>query len=201
MSQVFRSAAIDRLDAPEELDRLLKTTSPRGWVAVGTAMVLALVLALWGVTGRIPDRISGRAALVAAGSITQIYTSSGGYVRNIAASQGQRVRAGDTVLRVGKDLTSASTTEVVASRDGEVAEIMVRPGQHLSPGQQVAVMIGPVHPADQRALMFASPDVAARIKPGMTAQVAVDTADQEVYGTIPGRVVSVQHLAAEPTGH
>ena len=46
---IFREAALERLSSPEELDRLMQITTPRGWlalIATGILLLTAFVLSL-----------------------------------------------------------------------------------------------------------------------------------------------------------
>ncbi|MGA1194869.1 MAG: hypothetical protein ACO36I_00070 [Candidatus Latescibacterota bacterium] len=39
--QIFRQAALDRLSSPDQLDQLMRVTTPKGWIAL---MALCSVL-------------------------------------------------------------------------------------------------------------------------------------------------------------
>ena len=56
---LFRKAAIDKVSSPEQLDMLMKVTSPVGWLALTTIGVLLSVVVLWSFYGSIPDLVSG----------------------------------------------------------------------------------------------------------------------------------------------
>ncbi len=199
MSQIFRASATERLDAPEQLDRLLRTTKPGGWVAIGAVLALVTALASWSVVARIPDQITGRAAVVAPDSITPLYATQTGYVTEIVSGAGHAVDPGDAVVDVSSDGPAGHvTSSVTAFEAGQVSEIMVRRGERVSAGQQVAVLTDLVRGQDQRAYMFVGPDQAARLRVGMTTQVSIDGADQEVYGTVPGRVAAISSLPLNP---
>ncbi|HVO02755.1 MAG TPA: NHLP bacteriocin system secretion protein [Candidatus Cybelea sp.] len=65
--RIFRTAAIERLASPEQLDRLISLTSPMGWLA---ALVLVLIVAGtigWSVFGVLPRSVYGSGILVTQG--------------------------------------------------------------------------------------------------------------------------------------
>lgn len=62
---LFRKAAIDKLASPEQLDVLMKVTSPKGWLALGTVALLLLGLVVWSFIGKIPTRVAGEGILLA----------------------------------------------------------------------------------------------------------------------------------------
>ena len=41
--EIFRKSALDRMASPEQLDALMRITSPRGWIALLTIGFLLLV--------------------------------------------------------------------------------------------------------------------------------------------------------------
>ena len=62
---LFREEALERIASPDELDRLMPVTSPKGWLALIALLALVMAALLWGVFGRIPIQVnadSGRPA-------------------------------------------------------------------------------------------------------------------------------------------
>lgn len=70
-SQLFRKSALDRLNAPEQLDRLTTLTRPRGVVGLVFLTALAAAVVVWAAWGAVSASVSapavassGREALV-----------------------------------------------------------------------------------------------------------------------------------------
>jgi HlyD family secretion protein len=118
----------------------------------------------------------------------------------VLTSQGDDQPRGGVLLRLGPQPDAdvggggGRGFVVVAPLAGVIAQVMVRRGERVAAGQQVAVMTRPVSAAEQQALLFVGQEQAARIRPGMVANVAVDVADQDLFGTIRGQVASVSPL-------
>jgi biotin carboxyl carrier protein len=90
-NQIFRPAALERLSSPEQLDRLLPITSPRGWVALaGLGMLLAAAL-LWGLFGRVYSTVEGQGILLRQHGIKRVVAPQAGVVSRVLVSPGQRV--------------------------------------------------------------------------------------------------------------
>lgn len=53
VSSVFRRVALDRLSSPEQLDQLVRVTSPQGWVALGIFSGLLAIALIWGSLGSV----------------------------------------------------------------------------------------------------------------------------------------------------
>ena len=65
--QVFRKVALDRLSSPEQLDQLVKITTPSGWLALAALIILLVMLLVWAVFGTVPSQVSGPAILIQTG--------------------------------------------------------------------------------------------------------------------------------------
>jgi HlyD family secretion protein len=99
---IFRQAALDRLSSPEQLDRLMHVTTPRGWVALaGLSLILAFAL-VWSVFGRLPTTIAGTGILLSSQGIREVEVLGSGVVTELRVSVGDRVSQGDTIARVGQ---------------------------------------------------------------------------------------------------
>lgn len=61
--EIYRSAAIDRLATPDDLDEPIRVVRPKDWIPVLLLGVLLALAAVWSVVGRVPVTASGRGAL------------------------------------------------------------------------------------------------------------------------------------------
>lgn len=102
-ARLFRKAALDRLSSPEELDRLVTLTQPRGWVALGVAGLLLALAVLWGIIGTIPTRVSGHGILVnSGGRVFDAVAPAAGLLIAPALRPGAVVQAGQVLARIDK---------------------------------------------------------------------------------------------------
>jgi hypothetical protein len=62
--KLFRKVALDRLFSPDQLDQLMKITTPRGWMALLALIALAAAAVAWAFLGYIPVRVDGHGVLV-----------------------------------------------------------------------------------------------------------------------------------------
>lgn len=63
-NKLFRKVALDRLSSPEQLDQLMKITSPRAWLALIAIAILLAAAGLWAIFGSIPEEAEGNGVLV-----------------------------------------------------------------------------------------------------------------------------------------
>ena len=100
--EVFRKASLDRLSSPEQLDKLLQVTRPRGWIALVALGFLVGSAVLWGFEGSIPSRVAGQGILLNSGGVLEIAAGAGGRITDVAVNVGDVVREGQVVARVAQ---------------------------------------------------------------------------------------------------
>lgn len=98
--QIFRKVALERLSSPEQLDQLMRITTPKGWVALISIGVLLACAVLWGIWGTIPDKIMGQGILMKSGGVFNIVSNSTGRVQNLYFDVDDIVYRGQVVARL-----------------------------------------------------------------------------------------------------
>lgn len=117
-SSIFNKQAVERLRSPDDLDRYLRVTSPRMWVALLAVIVLALGILAWGVFGTVSSSVTSTGANV-----------DGQLICLLDAEQAARVHEGDSAYVAGRQATVASVSATPLSRN-EVRQIV--PGDYLA---------------------------------------------------------------------
>ena len=90
---LFRKAALDKLASPERLDVLMHVAAPKDAIAKWTVAGLATATLLWGILGRIPERIPGDGQLQGGGGTQQVVATGEGLLATITVSENQNVTA------------------------------------------------------------------------------------------------------------
>lgn len=98
--RLFRKQALDNVASPEDLETMIRVTSPRGWIALSAAALLLLAIVLWAFFGSIHETVSGHGILIREGGIRRLTALSGGTVGDIAVSQGSRIQQGDLIAQI-----------------------------------------------------------------------------------------------------
>jgi HlyD family secretion protein len=101
-SRLFRKAALDRLSSPEELDVMVRITSPAGWVALLTILGLLFIALLWGIFGSIPTKVNGSAILIKTGGVYEVAARSNGLITDVSVKAGDIVRRGQKIARIAQ---------------------------------------------------------------------------------------------------
>jgi HlyD family secretion protein len=101
-TSLFRKAALERLSSPEQLDYLISITSPLAWIAVAVLCVICFVVLMWGVFGRIPDKVSGKGILVRGGAVYAVSANVEGSISEIFVRTGQLVQRNQPIARMNR---------------------------------------------------------------------------------------------------
>ena len=98
---IFRQAALEHLSSPEQLDRLVTLTSPKGWLALLTLCILLGGIVVWGIYGHIPTRVQGNGILVSQGGrVFDAYAKAKGLLSVVTVSIGDFVNQDQVVARL-----------------------------------------------------------------------------------------------------
>ena len=99
---LFRKSALEKLSTPDQLDRLIVITKPKGWLAL-LAIGLAIAAGVfWGIFGTISYKVSGTGVLIKTGGLFNICHSSGGKLVDLKVSVGDAVHNGEVIARVNQ---------------------------------------------------------------------------------------------------
>lgn len=102
MSQLFRKVALDRLSSPEQLDQIMRVTSPMAWAALAASMVLVVMATIWGIYGTIPTKVMGQGILVEKGSLFDVVGMGEGQVIDVFVEVDDSVEEGEVIARISQ---------------------------------------------------------------------------------------------------
>ena len=119
MALLFRQAALKRLSTPEQLDRALHVTTPKGWVALVALLAMAAAIGVWSVKGEVSTFVKADGILLSRGGTVVDAVSSGiGTLTGVVPAVGEVVREGAVVAEV----TNQETTEIYRSALAQVED-------------------------------------------------------------------------------
>jgi len=96
-TRLFRKVSLERLSSPEQLDQLLRVTSPRRWLALVAIFVLLATALVWGYTGRVATTAGGQGVIVREGGVMNVVTQGSGLVLNLNVKVGDMVKANQVI--------------------------------------------------------------------------------------------------------
>lgn len=124
---LFRKKALERLSTPERLDRTLSVTSPKGWLALLTLLVMIAAVLVWSFMGEVsryvtaPGMLIGRGGVLVAAAAERV-----GTVTRLMRGVNDRVRKGDVLAElVNKEMKERLRTarDLVNERAGTLTTL------------------------------------------------------------------------------
>jgi HlyD family secretion protein len=101
-SNTFRKVALERMSSPEQLDQLLRVTTPKAWLALLSLIALLTVAVAWGYWGQLTTRVAGQGVLIRAGGVQNVVPLGAGQVVEIKARVGDHIAVGQMIATVAQ---------------------------------------------------------------------------------------------------
>jgi len=184
---LFRQNTLDRIESPDEYDRLVRVTLPRFWIGLSGALIVVVAAVLWAFLSTIPTTESGAGYLLPEGGLRQIQAPADGEITTLTIEQNDHVVVGE---ELGAIRTAAGTSVPIrATGTGIVSETDSYPGSHVSVGDQ----LGLLQPIGWPEVVYAYlPTVSVSdVRPGTPARVRFSGNIGATYGDALGTVQSV----------
>ena len=96
-----QNKAVERLDAPEHLDRVLYVTTPKAWLALSALLVMLTAAVAWAVLGKVSTYVDAHGIILSRGGVIFDVTSTAdGKLSRILLAVGDTVTKGDLVAEI-----------------------------------------------------------------------------------------------------
>lgn len=186
----FRREALRQLEAPEQLDEVVRLATIPSWLMTVTLATVVIGAALWGTFGTVARTVQGTGVLIHSDGISTLDATVSGQVVKVWAVPNERVSAGTPLYTVTNSAGRSST--VVSTSSAYVVSLQISEGQLLEPGTPVANLEPLNLPGEVlEAVVFVPANYAAALTPGTSVQVTTPEAPSSVFGTLQGTVASV----------
>jgi len=198
MADLYRKSALEKMSNPEQLDKVLKVTSPMSWLALLAITVIIVITVIWGFVGSIPETITVKGA-VAASSVgsNSVYTQESGTVVSLRVREGDEVHLGDPVMTYRN--AANEIVEVLSDQVGTVSDLVVKKDDEFTPGKDV-VRIIPVSNDSQIVVGYVPVAKAKKLVRGMQVNITLDALDGSAYGHMIGRIINIDAYATPDGG-
>jgi HlyD family secretion protein len=117
-TKIFRDASIARLSSPEQLDKMLRVTSARSWIALIALVLILVVAGIWGFEGRIATKANGEGVVIRSGNVMNVASLGSGRVLDITVQVGDQVRANQVIATVAQP----DTLEKIRISEEQIAD-------------------------------------------------------------------------------
>jgi HlyD family secretion protein len=140
MAGMFRKAAIDKVSSPEQLDLMMRVTSPMGWLALVTLAIILFAVLVWSVFGSIPDLVEGQGVLLRGERLYEVKAPLSGTLTRVVVVPDGTVKAGQTIAVISRDTGSIEERQADEASIGRNELMLTSKGDEIvSLKQQLAV--------------------------------------------------------------
>jgi len=186
----FRGQALRQLEAPEQLDEVVRLATIPGWLLTATLTAIAIGAALWACFATVTSTVQATGVLIHSDGISTLDATSSGQVTKVWASPNEQVSAGTPLYTITN--SGGQPVTVGSPWSAYVVSLQISVGQLVEPGSTVADLEPLNLPGETlEAVVFVPSDFAAGLAPGMSVQVSSPEAPVAVFGTLQGTVASV----------
>jgi multidrug efflux pump subunit AcrA (membrane-fusion protein) len=186
----FRRQALRYLEAPEQLDQVVRLASPRRWLLGIALSSVVSAAAIWASVGRIAQTWDAPGVLVHADGISQLDATQSGVVERIWTSAGAVVKAGAPLYSVRAG--DGALTTVTAPWPGYVVHLLVAPGNYVAPGTHIGTLEPVTGSGDQLVAAIFVPEASVpMLKVGEPVTVDVPAAPAAAFGHLTGSVAAI----------
>ncbi len=198
--QTVRMNQPKQLAAPEQLDQLLRITTPSGWITLIALGVLLAAAIIWAVVGSIATTVTGQGILLHGGRVHGVVAPVAGEVTALFVQVGDSVTEGQLVAIVTppNSLDSAEVTRVTSAYSGRVIGLRAERGSIVAPSDTLLSLEGSDLPLE--AIVYLPASASANVRPGMAVQVLPANVAKEEYGFLRGQVTSVAAFPSTARG-
>lgn len=197
MADLYRKSSLERISSPEQLDKVVRVTSPMSWLALIGITVIVLVTVVWSVIGTIPVTITTRGMVSSLVGSNAVYTQEAGTVVSVRVRAGDELHLGDPVLTY-KNASNEIVT-IYSNQVGTVANLVVNNGDELTPGNEV-IRVTPIAQGSQIVVCYVPLAQAKKLERGMKVNISLDSLDSSSYGNMVARIINIDAYATSVEG-
>ncbi len=192
MADLYRKSSLERMSNPEQLDKVLKITSPMSWLAlIGITFIIVISL-IWSFVGTIPETVTAKGLVSSVVGSNSVYTQDAGTVVSVRVRAGDEVHLGDPVMTYRN--SSNEVVVVYSDQVGVVSEIAVQNDDKFTPGKDI-IRVSPTSQASQMIVCYVPLANAKKLERGMQVNVTLDSLDSSSYGNMVARVINIDAYA------
>lgn len=197
MADLYRKSALERISSPEQLDKVLKVTSPMSWLALAGITLIIVVTVVWSIIGTIPVTVTTKGIISAPVGSNAVYTQEAGTVVSVRVRVGDELHLNTPVLTY-KNASNEIVT-IYSDQVGTVASLVVQNGDTLTPGNEV-IRVTPKAQGRQIVVCYVPLAQAKKLERGMMVNISLDSLDSSSYGSMAARIVNIDAYAVSVEG-
>lgn len=188
MADLYRKSSLEKLSSPDQLDTMLKISSPMSWLALLGATTVVVVTLIWAFVGRIPMTVSTTGIVTSPDSTNSVYFNASGTVVSVFVSKGDKIYEKDELMELETD--RGERVKLISDQVGYVSEIVKPEGSVVTQNSE-AVRVSPKTEAQQVVVCYVLTEDAQKVTRGDEAYISLSSSDSKSYGHMVGRVINI----------
>lgn len=193
MAELYRKSSLERISSPDQLDTMLKISSPMSWLALAGATLIVVITIIWAFIGRIPMTVTTTGIVTSPDGTNAVYSNTAGTVTKVFVARGDKIYEKDVLMEVETD--RKETVQILSDQVGFVGEIVAPEGSIITPNSEV-LRLSPNTDSHQVVVCYVLTADAQKIKRGDNAYISLSSSDSKSYGHMVGRVINIDAGAA-----
>ena len=93
----------EHVSSPEQLDQTITVINHHGWISLVALGVLLVAAIVWGIFGRIPEKVNGSGLIIKSSELMSVTYAYGGTIKNVFIESGSEVQKGQTIARIERE--------------------------------------------------------------------------------------------------
>lgn len=192
MADIYRKTSLERLSNPEQLDKMIKISSPMSWLALLAVLAIVAVTVVWSICGTLPTVETVSGIIVHAEHTDAIYSDDTGVVESFYKETGATIAKGDKIATIKR--SDGTVQDICAHRDGVLSALTLEVGATVLPGTEIA-RVTPKDVGDLVVVCYVPLAYAQKFEKGMEVLVYPASVDSQKYGHMEAEIVSVEEYA------
>ena len=197
MKDLYRKSALERLASPDQLDKVIRITSPLSWLALAAVTVVIAIVITWSCVDTIPETITANGMVVAPVGTNTVYTDITGTVSAVHVDVDSELYMDTPVMTIttpqGEDVM------IMSGQVGVVSEVLASKGNVVKQNGEL-VRVSLVVAGKQAVVCYVPVSNVKKLKRGMMAHVTLTAAESETYGHMAARIVNIEARAVSAAG-
>ena len=192
MADIYRKTSLERLSNPEQLDKMIKITSPLSWLALLAVLAIVAVTVVWSIFGTLPTVETVSGVIVHTEHADAIYSDATGVLESFYTEAGAAIVKGDKIAKIR--LSDGTEKDVCAIRDGVLSVLTSEVGAPVLVGTEIA-RVTPKGMGDLVVVCYVPLAYAQKFEKGMEVLVYPTSVDSQKYGHMEAEIVAVDEYA------
>ena len=197
MADLYRKSSLERMSNPEQLDKVLKVTSPMSWLALIAVTVIIVITVIWSIVGTIPETVTAPGIVSSVVGSNSVYTNDAGTVVSLRVRAGDELHLGDPVMTYRN--SSNDIIVVYSDQVGTVSDLVVKKDDKFTPGKDI-IRVSPVAQDSQIVVVYVPLSKAKKLERGMQVNITLDSLDSNSYGNMVARIINIDSYATPKEG-